>query len=40
MFELADRLVGIYKTNNSTKSIAIDPGKFTIAAPRRAEAAC
>eukprot|EP00058_Branchiostoma_floridae_P017967 XP_002603456.1 hypothetical protein BRAFLDRAFT_80430 [Branchiostoma floridae] len=25
MFELADRLVGIYKTNNSTKSVAIDP---------------
>lgn len=25
MFELADRLVGIYKTNNCTKSIAIDP---------------
>merc|ERR1711934_557593 len=25
MFELADRLVGIYKTNNCTKSVAIDP---------------
>ena len=25
MFELADRLVGIYKTNNCTKSIAINP---------------
>ncbi|KAJ3127697.1 hypothetical protein HK098_005933 [Nowakowskiella sp. JEL0407] len=25
MFELADRLVGIYKTNNTTKSITIDP---------------
>ncbi|XP_066266590.1 structural maintenance of chromosomes protein 4-like [Branchiostoma lanceolatum] len=25
MFELADRLVGIYKTNNSTKSVAVDP---------------
>lgn len=28
MFELADRLVGIYKTNNCTKSITIDPGCF------------
>merc|ERR1711990_61404 len=28
MFELADRLVGIYKTNNATKSITIDPGQF------------
>ncbi|KAJ1969692.1 Structural maintenance of chromosomes protein 4 [Dispira parvispora] len=26
MFELADRLVGIYKTHNQTKSIAINPG--------------
>jgi structural maintenance of chromosome 4 len=25
MFELADRLVGIYKTNNATKSITINP---------------
>ncbi|RKO98516.1 hypothetical protein CXG81DRAFT_526, partial [Caulochytrium protostelioides] len=25
MFELADRLVGIYKTNNTTKSVTIDP---------------
>lgn len=25
MFELADRLVGIYKTDNTTKSITIDP---------------
>ena len=32
MFELADRLVGIYKTNNATKSVAIDPAAFTIAA--------
>ena len=30
MFELADRLVGIYKTNNATKSVAIDPAAFTI----------
>lgn len=28
MFELADRLVGIYKTDNCTKSITIDPGSF------------
>jgi len=32
MFELADRLVGIYKTQNSTKSVAIDPKAFTIPA--------
>jgi structural maintenance of chromosome 4 len=25
MFELADRLVGIYKTDNTTKSISINP---------------
>jgi len=25
MFELADRLVGIYKTENCTKSVTIDP---------------
>lgn len=29
MFELADRLVGIYKTFNSTKSITIDPKAFS-----------
>lgn len=29
MFELADRLVGIYKTHNCTKSITIDPKKFS-----------
>jgi len=28
MFELADRLVGIYKTENCTKSVAINPGNF------------
>ena len=32
MFELADRLVGVYKTQNQTKSIAIDPAAFTIGA--------
>ncbi|CAO3598210.1 unnamed protein product [Absidia cylindrospora] len=29
MFELADRLVGIYKTSNCTKSIAINPSMVT-----------
>ena len=28
MFELADRLVGIYKTDNTTKSITVDPYKI------------
>ena len=28
MFELADRLVGIYKTSNSTKTVAINPKAF------------
>jgi structural maintenance of chromosome 4 len=28
MFELADRLVGIYKTHNCTKSVTIDPRRF------------
>jgi structural maintenance of chromosome 4 len=32
MFELADRLVGIYKTQNATKSVAINPAAFTITA--------
>ncbi|CAA6669949.1 unnamed protein product [Spirodela intermedia] len=32
MFELADRLVGIYKTDNCTKSITIDPGVLYSAA--------
>eukprot|EP00741_Cyanophora_paradoxa_P003506 tig00000711_g3404.t1 len=31
MFELADRLVGIYKTHNCTKSVTIDPDRFVIA---------
>ncbi|KAE8718250.1 Structural maintenance of chromosomes protein 4 [Hibiscus syriacus] len=30
MFELADRLVGIYKTDNCTKSITIDPNSFVV----------
>merc|ERR1712238_453197 len=32
MFGLADRLVGIYKTENCTKSVTIDPKAFSIAA--------
>ena len=28
MFELADRLVGIYKTENCTKSVTINPSKI------------
>ena len=32
MFELADRLVGIYKTNNCTKSVTINPKAFGKAA--------
>jgi hypothetical protein len=28
MFELADRLVGIYKTNDATKSVTINPAAF------------
>ncbi|GAX79884.1 hypothetical protein CEUSTIGMA_g7324.t1 [Chlamydomonas eustigma] len=30
MFELAYRLVGIYKTNNSTKTVTINPAEFTV----------
>ena len=30
MFELADRLVGIYKTDNATKSIPLNPGSFSV----------
>lgn len=30
MFELADRLVGIYKTDNCTKSVTINPEKLSI----------
>eukprot|EP01134_Creolimax_fragrantissima_P001134 CFRG1134T1 len=32
MFELADRLVGIYKTENHTKTAVINPASFNIAA--------
>ena len=30
MFELANRLVGIYKTDNTTKSVAINPAAFVV----------
>lgn len=30
MFELSDRLVGIYKTNNTTKSVTINPKSFSL----------
>ena len=30
MFELADRLVGIYKTDNSTKTVTINPAEFAV----------
>jgi len=33
MFELADRLVGIYKTDNKTKSISINPTAITVLRP-------
>ena len=32
MFELADRLVGIYKTHDATKSVTINPRMFSEAA--------
>jgi structural maintenance of chromosome 4 len=31
MFELADRLVGVYKTDDATKSVTIDPKSFVLA---------
>jgi structural maintenance of chromosome 4 len=33
MFELADRLVGIYKPDNCTQSITINPSDFVLPAP-------
>ncbi len=30
MFELADRLIGIYKTYNCTKSVTINPKKIAL----------
>jgi len=38
MFELADRLVGIYKTENATKSITINPAKIMLKQAKQAEA--
>ncbi|KAL4452508.1 hypothetical protein ABPG75_008170 [Micractinium tetrahymenae] len=38
MFELADRLVGIYKTDNATKSVAINPHQFRVGAATAAAA--
>lgn len=35
MFELADRLVGIYKTHNTTKSVTVDPGAFVMPTPKQ-----
>lgn len=32
MFELADRLVGIYKTNHTTKSVTVNPNAFQMPA--------
>ena len=32
MFELADRLVGIYKTDHATKSVAVNPAQFVVGA--------
>ena len=34
MFEQADRLVGIYKTHNQTKSVTIDPKQFAACLPQ------
>jgi structural maintenance of chromosome 4 len=39
MFELADRLVGIYKTNNCTKSVTIDPRAFGVSAQQNGRSA-
>ncbi len=37
MFELADRLVGIYKTYDTTKSVTINPKVVSAAAMSRSE---
>ncbi|KAL0090797.1 RecF/RecN/SMC N terminal domain-containing protein [Phycomyces blakesleeanus] len=37
MFELADRLVGIYKTQDCTKSIAINPAMVMLDLPQPEE---
>lgn len=33
MFELADRLVGIFKTSDCTQSVTINPGAFLVGPP-------
>ncbi|KAG0047622.1 hypothetical protein BGZ83_007351 [Gryganskiella cystojenkinii] len=38
MFELADRLVGIYKTDNKTKSISVNPSAITVLRPTPVQA--
>lgn len=38
MFELADRLVGIYKTNDATKSVTINPKVYESLLPSRSTA--
>jgi len=39
MFELADRLVGIYKTDNATKTVTINPRHFVVGSSTGAAAA-
>jgi structural maintenance of chromosome 4 len=34
MFELADRLIGIYKTNNCTRSLTVNPKAFHVDCPQ------
>lgn len=33
--EQADRLVGIYKTDNATKTVTINPAEFTVQGPKQ-----
>jgi structural maintenance of chromosome 4 len=40
MFELADRLVGIYKTHDATKSVTINPRMFAAATAAATATAC
>ncbi len=37
MFELADRLVAVYKTNNTTKTVAMNHGDFAVGVDNGAE---
>lgn len=37
MFELADRLIGIYKTYDTTKSVTINPKQFSVEATEAGE---